>query len=103
MIAYLQCLVVKCALSVNSVYFPASCKSAICKNPLKIPRKNFDVCLVVKLKVSTFASAIERDTPWDCRRKEFFERFSIQTSSTRSCTVMSSLYRVNELTVNLRF
>ena len=73
MIAYLQCLVVKCALSVNSVYFSASCKSAICKNPLKISRKNFDVCLVVKLKVSTFASAIERDTPCDCRRKEFFE------------------------------
>ena len=34
--------------------------------------------------------------------REFFEKFSIQTSSTRSCTVMSSLYRVNELTVNLR-
>ena len=41
--------------------------------------------------------------PCDGIEREFFERFSIQTSSTRSCTVMSSLYRVNELTVNLRF
>ena len=35
--------------------------------------------------------------------KSSLKIFSIQTSSTRSCTVMSSLYRVNALTVNLRF
>ena len=32
---------------------------------------------------------------------EFFEMFSIQTSSTRSYTVMSSRYRVNERTVKI--
>ena len=62
----LQYLVVNFEFLFRGMHFRISCKSAFCGLLLKNLVKKFEECLVSNIKVSTFASAIERDTPWGC-------------------------------------